>query len=74
MVIYGTELALWLGIFACGGIFNFIPWVKKRTKTDEREVEPELEPEPVSIHRMPSSTSVFRTVSGSETVTRRRQQ
>ena len=30
MVIYGTELVLWLGVFACGGYFNFAPWVRSR--------------------------------------------
>lgn len=29
LVIYGTELALWIGIFACGGWFNLLPKVKK---------------------------------------------
>ena len=27
MVIYGTELVLWLGIFMCGAWYNFRPWV-----------------------------------------------
>jgi hypothetical protein len=66
MVIYGIELALWLGIFACGGIFNFMPWVLKLSqKRDLNELEQ------VSIHPMSSSTSVFRTVSSSDWVTRR---
>ena len=30
MVIYGTELVLWLGVFACGGYFNFAPWVRRK--------------------------------------------
>lgn len=28
IVIYGSELALWLGVFACGGWFNLRPWVQ----------------------------------------------
>lgn len=28
MVIYGTEFVLWCGIFACGGYYNFRPWIK----------------------------------------------
>lgn len=28
MVIYGSELVLWLGIFACGAWFNLRPWLK----------------------------------------------
>ncbi|KAL1619859.1 hypothetical protein SLS54_006457 [Diplodia seriata] len=27
LVTYGVELALWLGVFACGGYFNFWPWL-----------------------------------------------
>ncbi|CAI7616980.1 unnamed protein product [Penicillium manginii] len=64
MVIYGTELVLWLGIFICGGIFNFLPWLRGRSTKVEIPVEP------VALHPMPSSTSVFRTVSG--TVVERR--
>jgi len=66
MVIYGTELVLWLGIFICGGIFNFAPWLRERSK----KTEPAQEVEPVMLHPMPSSTSVFRTASG--TVVERR--
>jgi hypothetical protein len=65
IVIYGSELALWLGIFACGGVFNLLPWLKTRSKRLETSQEP------VSLHPMPSSTSVFRTASGSEVVERR---
>lgn len=60
MVIYGTELVLWLGIFICGGIFNFAPWLRERSK----KTESPQEVDPVMLHPMPSSTSVFRTVSG----------
>ncbi|PYH95724.1 hypothetical protein BO71DRAFT_350863 [Aspergillus ellipticus CBS 707.79] len=65
MVIYGTELVLWLGIFVCGGVFNFLPWVTTRAKRREAMQKP------VSLPPMPSSsTSVFRTASGSEVVER----
>ncbi|KAF2012342.1 PQ loop repeat protein [Aaosphaeria arxii CBS 175.79] len=30
LVIYGTELVLWIGVFACGGYYNFVPWVRGR--------------------------------------------
>ncbi|CAI7624259.1 unnamed protein product [Penicillium bialowiezense] len=66
LVIYGTELTLWIGIFICGAIFNLRPWIKDRSS--RRNSEPQ---EPVSLHQMPSSTSVFRTVSGSQVATRR---
>ncbi|KAI9809451.1 MAG: hypothetical protein M1827_006831 [Pycnora praestabilis] len=44
MVIYGTELLLWIGVFACGGYFNFAPWVRvrlseRRRGTEEEELE-----------------------------------
>lgn len=65
IVIYGSELVLWLGIFACGGVFNLLPWLKTRSKRLEASQEP------VSLHPMPSSTSVFRTASGSDAVERR---
>ncbi|KAJ5949942.1 hypothetical protein N7454_001526 [Penicillium verhagenii] len=65
MVIYGTELALWLGIFACGGVFNLLPWLRMQSKKVETSQEP------ISLHQMPSSTSVFRTASGSEVLERR---
>lgn len=68
MVIYGTELVLWIGILVCGGIFNFRPWIQNRAK---KRSELEDEQEPMSLHEMPSSTSVFRTVSGSNVVARR---
>ncbi|KAJ5901776.1 hypothetical protein N7495_002304 [Penicillium taxi] len=65
MVIYGTELTLWLGIFTCGAIFNLVPWLKTRSKKSETPQEP------ITLHQMPSSTSVFRTISGSEVAERR---
>lgn len=36
LVVYGSELVLWLGVFACGGWYNLRPWV--REKIDEREL------------------------------------
>jgi hypothetical protein len=32
MVIYGSELILWLGVFACGGWFNLKPWLEQRSR------------------------------------------
>lgn len=65
MVIYGTELVLWLGVFVCGGIFNLLPWLRERSRRVETPQEP------IALHTMPSSTSVFRTASGTEVVQRR---
>ena len=66
MIIYGTELTLWLGVFACGGFFNFAPWVKARLRRSRRHEEEAPQHAPagnISLHHMPSSTSVFRTPS-----------
>lgn len=82
IIIYGTELVLWIGVFACGGYYNLIPWLRKRMekrKQDRRssfamhhhpphdgvnERDGGGVTEPVTLHDMPSSTSVFRTPSG----------
>ena len=71
MVIYGTELTLWVGVFICGGWFNLLPWVKgkiarRRILVEERRGGEETENGAemdggVAMHAMPSSTSVFRT-------------
>ena len=70
MAIYGTELALWLGIFACGGYLNLRPWMKaimngRRHPPEEVDQCQTHIPnhESVAMHRMPSSTSVFHTPS-----------
>lgn len=75
MVIYGSELVLWLGVFACGWYYNFLPWIRKKRFTDEfrhsRFVGTDTGPSentdsaaaPITLHDMPSSTSVFRTAS-----------
>ena len=72
LLIYGTELLLWLGVFACGGYYNWAPWMRerKRIRRDRAGEEHEVESErsqhtsgAVALHRMPSSTSVFRTPS-----------
>jgi hypothetical protein len=70
MIIYGTEFVLWCGIFACGGYYNFRPWLKERMEQRRsRSVTSGSGPERptqsgVALHTLPSSTSVFRTPSG----------
>ena len=73
MVIYGTELTLWIGVFICGIVFNFVPWIEKRSKERKSRAQEQEERQhgDISRHEMPSSTSVFRTASGSDVVTRR---
>lgn len=68
LVIYATELTLWIGVFACGGYYNFMPWLKeklqKRRSQESNAHEARSPPHnPIAMHDMPSSTSVFRTSS-----------
>jgi hypothetical protein len=70
MVIYGTELVLWLGVFVCGGYYNLLPWIRKRQSPDESRHAQDSGPHhtgstvgTIALHDLPSSTSVFRTAS-----------
>ncbi|OCL11543.1 hypothetical protein AOQ84DRAFT_287068 [Glonium stellatum] len=72
LVIYGAELVLWIGVFACGGYFNLVPWIGKKSKTSRSNVLANTSPriaghnpgvEEITLHNLPSSTSVFRTPS-----------
>jgi hypothetical protein len=76
IVIYATEFLLWCGIFACGGYFNFGPWLRQMMsqRSTRRPQTPENSgPQPqaleggtsrdVSLHSVTSSISVFRTPS-----------
>ncbi|TFB06699.1 hypothetical protein CCMA1212_000334 [Trichoderma ghanense] len=83
MVIYGTELALWIGVFACGGYFNLLPWIKQHLKTpsephgrrgasEASEDATSQSPHAISLRNIPSSTSVFRTPSSELAVARAR--
>lgn len=60
LVIYGTELTLWCGVFACGGYYNLRPWIKKRLRAKQSSSADEGH---IAMHHIPSSTSVFRTPS-----------
>lgn len=70
MAIYGTELALWTGVFICGGYFNLLPWIKAKVSARRQRMETERHTQSqqgergsVALHELPSSTSVFRTPS-----------
>jgi hypothetical protein len=71
LVIYGTELFLWTGVFACGGYYNLFPWVRRRfgKRSAVRSMHGEG---PVALHDLPSSTSVFRTPSAESDMIRQR--
>jgi hypothetical protein len=73
MVIYGTELILWCGVFACGGYYNFLPWARKKWSAElarlnesptRREAGRAPYPNDIALHDAPSSTSVFSTAPG----------
>lgn len=76
LVIYGTELVLWIGIFACGGYYNFVPWVKSQRSSARASSSPAAVFDSsaitgengVALHNLPSSTSVFRTPSSEHDV------
>lgn len=79
MVIYATELVLWIGIFACGAYYNLIPWLKeKHGKSELRASDGSQTGERAAgsantaLHDLPSSTSVFRTTSAELEVHRQR--
>ena len=69
LVIYSVELVLWLGVFACGGYYNLIPWMEKKISKLRTTVPPTVQEDvpttqhQIALHEMPSSTSVFRTPS-----------
>jgi hypothetical protein len=76
MVIYATEFVLWCGVFACGGYFNLMPWVRRKLRNRRMEREEETSEDvgardegisnDISLQHVPSSTSVFRTPSSVE--------
>ncbi|KAK0510783.1 hypothetical protein JMJ35_007215 [Cladonia borealis] len=69
MAIYGTELALWTGVFICGGYFNLVPYIQTRLSNRRQRLETERQSGSlhdagsIALREMPSSTSVFRTPS-----------
>ncbi|RSL97318.1 hypothetical protein CDV31_013083 [Fusarium ambrosium] len=74
IVIYATEFVLWCGVFAAGGYYNFLPWIKRRwsARASKRAVEQGCQSSGgsregengITLHENPSSSSVFRTASG----------
>ena len=79
MVIYGVELALWLGIFAAGGYYNLTPWLQAKSSMpadtqaprERNSIEAQVTGG-IGLHDLPSSTSAFRTSSASLDATRAR--
>jgi len=82
IVIYATELVLWIGIFACGAYYNLRPWLKEKYgKSGGTAIGEASHPgegataantSGIALHDLPSSTSVFRTTSAELEVHRQR--
>lgn len=75
LVIYGVELTLWIGVFACGGYYNLTPWLRAKMGQRNGKLDPADGQPPatgVAQHDMPSSTSVFRTPSSDSNALRSR--
>ena len=71
LVIYGVEFVFWMGVFALGFYFKWVPRMKQWRRTHPRRegqpsenVCPPLARDGIALHEMPSSTSVFRTADG----------
>ena len=66
IAIYASELALWTGVFVCGGYYNFTPWLKRKLSQSRRRshagptASPWSPPDNVGTS---TSRSVFRTAS-----------
>jgi hypothetical protein len=81
MVIYGTELVLWIGVCMCGVYYNLVPWLGRNRVGAEGEASMHELPvaasrevrtpgdfvvaSGIALNHLPSSTSVFRTPSAS---------
>lgn len=72
LVIYGAELLLWIGVFACGGYYNLTPWLRGKMAKSGRHGSTQERPNAITQHDIPSSTSVFRTPSGNSVELRAR--
>ena len=76
LIIYGSELILWIGVFACGGYFNLRPWWRNKRSGNSQATAAENGREHtdaavstgLSLHNVSSSTSVFRTPSHSDSL------
>lgn len=68
LVIYGVEFVMWMGVFALGFYFKWLPWLRSKLEKDrrhrrERPAESSTSDAGIALHDLPSSTSVFRTAS-----------
>lgn len=79
LVVYGSELVLWMGVMVCGLWYNFRPWFKAKTKARHSQADPGVRtneifgaststrpgrPSSISSSISQASGTVFRTASG----------
>lgn len=69
LVIYGVEFVMWMGVFALGFYFKWIPWLSSKLHRGAQRRSEDDQDSPavnhgIAMHDLPSSTSVFRTASG----------
>ncbi|KAI9801230.1 MAG: hypothetical protein M1825_003504 [Sarcosagium campestre] len=64
LVIYGTELVLWIGVLLCGGYYNILPRLRRgiEVRAEAATIGHSNNAE-ISLRDLPSSTSVFQTPS-----------
>jgi uncharacterized protein with PQ loop repeat len=78
IVMYGVEFVLWCGIFAAGFHFRLSPWLRRTSSLIRaRQQSPHDQHvfdngAGVTLHDLPSSTSVFRTASSEDVRQRHR--
>ena len=49
LVVYGSELVLWLGVFVCGGWLNLRPWLRRWVEVRRRRAGTGEGDEPVTV-------------------------
>jgi hypothetical protein len=70
MVIYGSELVLWIGVMAAGGYYNLTPWLRQRVEQHRSQrVQRSGDEADAAVYQnsaAQSSSTVFRTASSNE--------
>ncbi|KAF2876745.1 hypothetical protein BDV95DRAFT_235794 [Massariosphaeria phaeospora] len=58
IVIYGTELLLWVGVFACAAYYNLVPWAGKKLEAREAARPGLVSPATLCSADLPASSTV----------------
>lgn len=65
LIIYGSELVLWIGVMSAGGHYNLIPWLRQRLE-QHRSRRRSIQLQQNQVYQQPAaqaSSTVFRTAS-----------